>query len=541
MLIELNIDNIAVIEHAKVNFCPGFNVLTGETGAGKSIIIDAVGALLGNRLAKDLIRTGTPKASICAVFDHLSPKVMATLESLGFPTEDEQLIIVREISADGKSSVRINGRPALVSMLKELVPQLIAIHGQQDNASLISPDTHLYLLDRYGDICGKVDEYKVVYKELCSLIKQRDALLKDEQEKAQRADFLTYQIEEIRIADFKSKEPEMLTERKKTLQNVELLSGDWGAITQIRETMSLLGGIAPIADEYDDKYEVANGVFYEMQELSTDLAAMLENIQAEPGELAIIEERLEEFYRLRQKYGNTLEEIELYCEKAEAELKDIENGDAILDELYAKIEVLGEKAKAMCKEITKKRKKSFETLQKDIINSLDFLNMSGIHFELKCEPKAMSRDGADVIEFLIATNPGEPTRPLGKIASGGELARIMLALKNSLSDADETPTVIYDEIDTGVSGSAAFKIGKMMNNTASSKQVFAVTHSAQIAACAHNHIYIEKTSSGDRAKTLVNTLDETQRKNELARIISGDNVTDTALANAAEMLELAHK
>ncbi len=550
MLSELTIENIAVIQKATVTFDGGFNVLTGETGAGKSIIIDAVSALLGNRLAKELIRSGATKATIQAVFTDIDDTLKHKLSDMGFVSEDT-LIVSRDIAQDGKGTVRINGKTALVSMLKEVVAGLIEIHGQQDNISLTSPATHLALLDRFGGLGETVGRYTAVYRELCALIKQRDALLQSESDSVQRADFLRFQIGEIEAADLKEGEAEQLSERRKQLQNLErltaalseahlLLTGEeHGALTATSAAVSALQPVSTVSERLGEKYERLSSVYYELQELSGELSEELSSLDTQPDELPEIEQRLSEYYRMRQKYGGGYETIMKSLSDMRQELGGIDNADELVQELSEQIDQLGEKATAMCADITSKRKAAFARLQKQTVHSLEFLNMSGIKFELKCEHKSMSRDGANSIEFLISTNAGEVPKPLGKIASGGELARIMLALKNSLADVDDTKTVIYDEIDTGVSGSAAYKIGQMMRMTAKGRQVMAVTHSPQIAAVAHNHIYIEKSGGKQRAETKVFTLSHEERVRELARIISGDVISDKALANAAEMIDNA--
>ncbi len=549
MLCELTIENIAVIEKATVNFEKGFNVLTGETGAGKSIVIDSVGALLGHRLAKDIIRNGAGKAAICAVFSNLPEHVMHRLSELGFEPE-EQLIVTRELTVDGRGSVRINGRPALVSMLKEFMPYLLAIHGQQENHNLLTPETQRALLDRYGSLQAMREEYRSVYKKLCDCIKRLDNLTGSEEKNAERSEHLRFQIEEIDKVEIKNGETEQLQERRSVLINLEkILSGLSKAEQAINddEAGCLIGLAAAVESlsEVNEKNlqqykERAQTLYYETQELSADIASELSNIEAEPGELEVIEQRLDELYRLKTKYGDTFEEISGYRDNAVAELQSIDNSDETIIALEEEVESLGEQAKKLASKLTAARKKAFKSLQSEVVSSLAELKMPGMAFELSISSKPLSRDGADEIEFLIATNPGESPRSLAKVASGGELARIMLAIKNSLADADDMPTVIYDEIDTGVSGSASYKIGNMMNKTAKNRQVLAVTHSAQLACFADNHLLIQKSSDGNSAKTDITPLSYDGKISELARIMSGEDITQTALANAKELLKTAN-
>ncbi len=550
MLCELTIENIAVIEKATVNFEKGFNVLTGETGAGKSIVIDSVGALLGHRIGKDVIRTGASKATICAVFKKIPQQVADKLINLGFEQE-EQLIVTRELTGDGRGSVRVNGRPALVSMLKEFMPLLLTIHGQQDNYNLLSPETQLILLDRYGSLQIVRQEYNDVYRKLCEYIKQLNRLSNNEEESRKRLELLTFQVDEIEKAGFKDGEVEQLQDRRSVLLNLEKIvaalfgakqainDDEGGCLTALSGAKTSLSGIKEGKIEQFSRR--ADELYYELQELSADISDELSRIEAQPGELEDTEHRLDEFYRLRQKYGETFADILSYQEKAVAEISEIDNSEERIAQLEEEIEALGIEAERLADGLTKQRKAAFKKLQGEVVKSLAQLNMPGMRFELFIEHKSLSKDGSDNIEFLIATNPGETPKPLSKVASGGELARIMLALKNSLADADDMPTVVYDEIDTGVSGSASYKIGKMMRSTATNRQVLAVTHSAQLASFADNHLLIEKSTDKQSARTIMTSLDKQGRVMELARIMSGDSITKTAAANAKELLMTARK
>ncbi len=550
MLCELTIENIAVIEKATVNFEKGFNVLTGETGAGKSIVIDSVGALLGHRLGKDVIRNGATKATICAVFKNVPQAVSDRLSDLGFEQE-EQLIITRELSIDGRGSVRINGRPALVSMLKDFVPLLLSIHGQQDNYNLLSPETQLTLLDRFGMLQSLKIEYHSVYRKLCDCIKQLNQLSKNEEENRERAELLTFQIKEIDEAAFKDGEVEKLQSRRRVLLNLEkiitALSGAKQALDDdengcLNGLSAVKTSLSSVNEEGIKPYFIrSETLYYELQELSADIAQELSRMEAQPGELETTEQRLDDFYRLRQKYGESFSDIVSYRDNAAIEIENIDNSVERISQLEDEIESLGNQAEKMATRLTKERKTAFSKLQKEVVESLAKLNMPGMRFELLIEHKSLSRDGADNIEFLIATNPGETPKSLSKVASGGELARIMLALKNSLAGVDDMPTVIYDEIDTGVSGSASYKIGNMMRKTAINRQVLAVTHSAQLACFADNHLLIEKSTDNSSAKTIITPLTEQGRGMELARIMSGDSITKTAIANAEELLMTARK
>ncbi len=550
MLCELTIENIAVIEKATVNFEKGFNVLTGETGAGKSIVIDSVAALLGHRLARDVIRNGADKAIICAVFSNLPSSVYSIISELGFEC-DEQLIVTRELAIDGRGTVRINGRPALVSMLKEFMPNLLSIHGQQDNHNLVNPETQLVLLDRFGELKALREEYHSVYRQLCERIKLLNNLTGSEEKNLERCEFLKFQIEEIEKAAFHPDEPVNLQNRRTVLINIEKilqgLSGakqainddEAGTLTSLSAAANSLSGVD--AGRVKHFKERADALYYELQELSVDISTELSSIESQPGELESIEQRLDEFYKLRKKYGDSVEAIEEYKTKAIEELSFIDSGEEKIAELEVEIETLGKSAKKLADKLTNERKKAFEKLAKEVVTSLTELNMPGMRFELSIKHKSLTKDGSDDVEFLIATNPGEVPKPLVKVASGGELARIMLAIKNSLAQADDMPTVIYDEIDTGVSGSASYKIGKMMHNTAYNRQVLAVTHSAQLACFADNHLLIEKSTNNKSAKTEITKLNTDGRVAELARIMSGDSITQTAMANAKELLTTAHK
>ncbi len=548
MLCELIIENIAVIKRASVNFEKGFNVLTGETGAGKSIVIDSVGALLGHRLPKDILRTGAQKGNICAVFERVPKQVDDTLAGLGFEPQ-EQLIITRELTADGRGTVRINGKPALVSMLRDFMPSLLTIHGQQENYNLLTPDTQLKLLDRYGGVQELKKEYNKVYKTLCDRIKQLDNLTKNEEENAKRAELLRFQIDEIEKAAFKKGEPEELKRRHNLLTNLEKIVngyvgakealGDeqYGTLTSLSTVVNSLSGVTE--SQIEEFKQRAENLFFELQELNVDISGVLERCEAQPGELETVEHRLDELYKLRQKYGDDLEDIERYYSDASKELSMIDNSEQSIVALEQDIDRLGQQAKQLSANLTKERKKAFSKLQKEVVESLSELNMPNMRFDLHCEHRSLARDGADNVEFLIATNPGDTAKSLTKIASGGELARIMLAIKNSLADVDDMPTVIYDEIDTGVSGSSSFKIGRMMRRTAKNRQVLAVTHSAQLACFADNHLLIEKSTEQNSASTHITPLDMEGRVMEIARIMSGDSITQTAKANAEELINSA--
>ena len=553
MLNELSIENVAVIEKTDVHFGPGLNVLTGETGAGKSILIDSINAILGNRTSRDLVRSGAQKASVWATFSDLSSEVCTLLENAGYEPEEE-LLLSREIGQDGKSSCRINGKPATVGILRELGEALITIHGQHDNQSLLNPANHLGILDEYAQNDALLAQYRDVYHTLRDAQKQMSGLVMDEGEKQRKLDLLRYQTQEIEAAELQQGEEEELEEQRSKIHHSQqiidslgaaydaLQGGDdyEGSIGLLGQAHGQLGQINEFSSEFAAFYEKLGELYYAGQDLAGDLKTALDDFDFEPAMLNEIEERLDLLYQLKKKYGPTVADIEAYYEKAMQELETIEFADQKLEELQQRCNVLQEKATACAAQLTAARKKAFAAFSTAIMQSLHFLNMPNIRFSLVAQQIKLGPAGGDAMEFFISTNPGEEHKPLAKIASGGELSRIMLAIKSVLAEKDHIPTVIYDEIDAGVSGLAAGRVGKKLQETANSgHQVICITHTAQIAAYAQQHLLIEKSVTGERTYTKVRQLEKEERVAELARIVSGDKVTELSLANARELLELS--
>lgn len=553
MLRELTIENVAVIEKAVVHFDSGFNVLTGETGAGKSILIDSINAILGSRTSRDIVRAQAAKARIWAVFCGLPQALCARLEEEGYPCEEGELLLYREITADGKSSCRVNGRPAAAASLREICEGLITIHGQHDNQSLLNPARHLGILDAYARNRALLEAYYKEYRALVAVEKELKSLVTDEREKQARIELLRYQIDEIDAAALVPGEEETLAVRRSLLQNaqkiadglneaLQALDGDpeegGGAVDQLEQAGDALGGAARYLPALQESGDRLQELYYTAQELAAELRGRLDELEMDPQEREELEERLDLFYRLKQKYGATAQEILQFADNARQELEKIEFSDEYLEKLYDRREKLLTAAVQAADALTKSRLQAFESLRGQLQASLAYLNMAGVELSLHHSKGALTATGQDTVEFYIVTNRGEQPKPLAKIASGGELSRIMLALKNALADSDEIGTVIYDEIDTGVSGLAAGRIGSVMQRTSGEgRQIICVTHTAQIAACADTHLLIRKSTQNGRTYTQVSTLDRAARVEELARIIAGNYVTDLSRASADEMLQ----
>ncbi|HJB20606.1 MAG TPA: DNA repair protein RecN [Candidatus Fournierella merdavium] len=551
MLKDLKIENVAVIEKAEAEFSPGLNVLTGETGAGKSILIDSINAILGNRTSRDLVRTGASKACIWATFTDLPAAVRSQLEQAGYEAGDE-LLLYREISAEGKSNCRVNGMPATAAILRDLSAGLINIHGQHDNQNLTNPARHLALLDLYAQNDAQYSEYRQVYRQLIAVKRQADALQMDEEEKQRRMELLRFQVDEIESAALQPEEEEQLTARRQVLSHAQtileqvsaahnaLAGGDefGGAADLLGDAAGQLEGAAQLDETLQSACEKLNDLYYTARELATDLADRLEGYGMDPAELDRVETRLDEIYRLKQKYGGTVEKVLEHGQAAREELEGIEQSDETLAKLNAEKQALYRQAKEKAEALTQTRLEAFRDLEQKLVKACTFLNMPGVRFALQHTRGPLAGAGQDTLEFYISPNPGEAPKPLAKIASGGELSRIMLALKSALAEKDAIQTVIYDEIDTGVSGSAAGRIGQMLKQTSAGRQVICITHTAQIAALADRHLLIQKNVEGERTFTKLYPLDGEGRVRELARIISGDQITPIALANAREMLGL---
>ena len=550
MLSSLQIENVAVIQKAEVHFEPGLNVLTGETGAGKSILIDSINAILGNRTSKDLVRTGAAKAVIRAAFEQVPPAVLDKLEQSGYE-RSEALLLSREITAEGKSSCRINGMPATAAVLRELCGGLININGQHDSVGLLNPAHHLGILDDYAQNRTVFQEYYAMYRELVRVKRELDALITDEAEKQRKIDLLQYQVQEIEDAGLTAGEEQTLENRRKVLSNASAIRD------RLAQSYALLSGSDDAAGAVDLLGEASNAVdaaaqldpaltaaagqlldlYYNAKDVAADLIGRLDTYDTNDAELDEVEQRLDLLYRLKRKYGSTVEDVIAFGQKAREELDNIQHSQQRYDALQAEKLRLYTKAREKAEVLTQTRLKAFEELNTRISGTLDFLNMPGVRMTLRHTRGPLASHGQDSVEFYISTNPGEAPKPLAKIASGGELSRITLAIKNAMADKDAVPTVIYDEIDSGVSGKAAGRIGEVLRQSAQGHQILCITHTAQIAALADCHLLIQKNVSNERTYTEIHPLDENGRVEALARLISGDHVTELSRANAREMLQ----
>lgn len=550
MLSSLQIENVAVIQKAEVHFEPGLNVLTGETGAGKSILIDSINAILGNRTSKDLVRTGASKAVIRAAFEQVPSAVLDKLEQSGYE-RSEALLLSREITAEGKSSCRINGMPATAAVLRDLCGGLININGQHDSVGLLNPAHHLGILDDYAQNRTVFQEYYTLYRKLVQVKRELDALITDEAEKQRKIDLLQYQVQEIEDAGLTAGEEQTLENRRKVLSNASairdrlaqsyaLLSGSddaAGAVDLLGETSNAVDAAAQL----DPALTAAAGqlldLYYNAKDVAADLIGRLDAYDTNDAELDEVEQRLDLLYRLKRKYGSTVEDVIAFGQKAREELDSIQHSQQRYDALQTEKLRLYAKAREKAEVLTQTRLKAFEELNTRISGTLDFLNMPGVRMTLRHTRGPLASHGQDSVEFYISTNPGEAPKPLAKIASGGELSRITLAIKNAMADKDAVPTVIYDEIDSGVSGKAAGRIGEVLRQSAQGHQILCITHTAQIAALADCHLLIQKNMSNERTYTEIHPLDENGRVEALARLISGDHVTELSRANAREMLQ----
>ncbi len=556
MLTRLYIQNVAVIRKAEIQLNPGLNVFTGETGAGKTILISAIDAVLGERAARDMIRTGEEKATVSAYFENISPRALETLRELGYDEDEGGVLITRELTASGKSVCKINGMPATASILKQISSLLIHIHGQRDGTQLLSPERHIEMIDSYGRLEPLLAEYRVAYQRLRDLEAEIQRLAMDDQQKAQRIDLLTFQIREIEAAelDDPNEEDELLA-RKKLISSsekvLEALSAAYSALKgdEEREGIDVLfdqltSGVG-VAEEYLPSLAPMAArleeMGYELEEFAAELRDTLDNFEFDPKELSDIEYRLDQLYKLKRKYGPNIPAILEFCQKAREELEQITTGEERLARLNAQREEALKQAKKLAAELTARRQQAAEEFIQRVEEELAFLDMGGVRLFAQREEKPLSPDGADSITLYVSTNVGEEAKPLHKIASGGEIARMMLSMKNVLADRDDIDTLIFDEVDTGVSGRAAQKIGRKLAQVSKGRQVICVTHLAQVAAFADNHLLIQKQVEDGRTYTRVRELSQEERVEDLSRIISGDNITSTALENARELLEHAQK
>lgn len=547
MLSLLHIENIAVIEQADISFDKGFNILTGETGAGKSIVIDAISAILGERAYRDMIRTGATKASVRAVFTDVPS--LAWFEENGVEY-DPETVVQREIYLDGKNICRVNGALVSVSILRKLGIQLINIHGQHDSASLFDEANHLTFLDAFADDGALIETYTEKYAAVVQLQTQIRKMTMDEGEKLRRMETLRFQIEDISKAQLQPGEDEELESRRKLLQNAEKLSdgvntavkclygGDDsdGAASLLAEAERELARLSRYTDAFSSLHEKVADLMYQVQDAAEELRDARDDLSYSAGELDSIESRLDVIHKLRRKYGNTCEEILAYLEQAKEELDRIEFADDHLEKLKKKLSAAEKEAWSAAVELRKCRQEAAKRLSERILEELSQLDMPRVQFECAFAEQELSSNGADAVAFYMSANAGEALKPMSKVASGGELARIMLAMKNVLAEKDQVSTLIFDEVDTGVSGRAAQKVAVKLRSVAQHKQVLCVTHLPQLAAMADTHLLIAKEERAGRTYTTVTPLDFEGRKQELARIIGGEKITATTLESAAEML-----
>lgn len=547
MLSLLHIENIAVIERADIAFNPGFNVLTGETGAGKSIVIDAISAILGERAYRDMIRTGEGKASVRAVFTGV-PECSWFADN-GVPY-DPETVISREVYLDGKNICRVNGTLVSVSILRKLGIQLINIHGQHDSASLFDEENHLAFLDAFADNESLREDYGEKYAAVARLRKEIDSLTMDESEKLRRMETLKYQIAEIEKAELEPGEDEALEERRKLLQNAEKLSsglneaaeclygGDDtdGASGLMAQAEYALGRLLRFSDSFSGLHDRVADLMYQVQDVAEEVRDTRDSLNYSADELEQIEERLDTIHKLRRKYGVTCQDILDYLDKAKKELDEIEFADDHLERLKGKLQKAEKAAWDAALALRENRKQAADALSKRILTELSQLDMPKVQFSCQFRELELTASGADAVAFYMTANVGEALKPLSKVASGGELARIMLAMKNVLAEKDQVATLIFDEVDTGVSGRAAQKVAEKLRSVAAHKQVLCVTHLPQLAALATTHLLIAKSERQGRTYTTVTPLDFEGRKRELARIMGGASITETTLKSAEEML-----
>lgn len=552
MLTTLYIENIAVIEKTSIDFSQGLNVLTGETGAGKSIIIDSINAIMGQRTSKELVRTGAKTALVTAQFDDVNDTVKAKLKELGYDNEDDDtLILQRSISAAGKSTCKINARPASVTVLKEVAKNLINIHGQHESYELFSPDTHIDYIDSFGELNSELDDYREKYKRYKALKKQLNEANSDESARLHEIDLLTYQTTELFNADVQPDEIEHLENERIVLMNSEkiftllndareLLDGDErtaGGVESVESAMNYIQRAASLNGEYESISESITDVYYNLRDCIEAISDAADSVESDPQRLEEIDERLDLLNRLTRKYGCECNELPSLAEKMQTRLEELLSYDKNRDQLEADYKEAENNALVAAQKLSEIRKKTAKVFSERVREEMSFLNMPNVQIVTQFENTDFYEKGTDKIEFLISANPGEPPRPVAKIASGGELSRMMLAIKTVLASTDDIDTLIFDEVDTGISGSAAQKVGMKLKEVSKSSQVLCVTHQAQLAALADAHYLISKQVEDGRTFTQVKLLDFDGRKHELARIIGGVSITDAALAHAESMLK----
>lgn len=550
MLRELSIENLAVIEKASIAFDDKLNVFTGETGAGKSILIGGINAILGGRVSKDIVRAGTEKAVVTGLFDDLPESVRTKLSDNGFAVDDE-LLLQRDIHADGKSTARINGRATTVAILRDIASELIDIHGQHDNRLLMDGDNQREILDSYGKNSGLLSEYATAFKEFSALSRKIKEVSRKKTESLEKAELLRERLEELDRYNFSADEEETVKQKIEELRNAEYISenlynaqtaisGDDdtdGAYSMLEHCKNSVSSLSETIPELDKLAERISDMLVELEDIREEIVQRIPDEDEDTaGMLGVLEERLSVILRLQRKYGTDLAQILENSEKWRNELYEIDNGDDIIEELTEKKKEAGEKVKRLAAELTSRRKKAADELAKRISAELTFLDMPDIRLVFDISQDKVTLSGMDKVEMLISVNKGEDLKPMSKIASGGELSRIMLAVKNVLAETDKLHTMIFDEIDTGISGRAAAKVGLKLHEAAENRQILCVTHLAQIAAMADTQLLIKKTSDEKRTYTGITKLDFEGRKREIARIISGDENDPISLENAEMLL-----
>lgn len=553
MLELLHIENIAIIERADIAFGSGFNALTGETGAGKSIVIDALGAVLGQRTSRELIRTGAEKAFVSATFGGVSAELPGLEENGLAPEEDGTLLLQRELYGDGKNVCRVSGRPVTVAQLRRIGASLLNIHGQHDGQQLLDEEQHLFYLDRFGRVDAELTAYRERFDAWRATKREMDALKMDEAEKARRVDMLHHQIDELERADLQEGEEETLLARRNILRNGEkflsaisaadacLNGGDesLGAVSAIKEAEDALRGLRSLGDEFVELSDRLESLRCEAYDLAETIRDKKDEYDFSPQELDAVESRCDQLYRLKKKYGSSVEEMLTYLERSREELDRIEYADDRLAQLAEKCKSQERAAREAAHALTDKRRAAAKELETRISRELSELDMPKLRFSIDFQEKELSEDGTDTVEFLMSANVGEDLRPIRKIASGGELSRIMLALKNVLAEQDSVMTMVFDEVDTGVSGRAAQRVAEKLARLSRTRQVLCVTHLPQLTAMADVHFGVEKGEENGRTLTRVRELDRAARRAEIARMSGGDQPSETMLSGAEELLSAA--
>ena len=550
MLQTLYIENIAVIEKSSIDFSGGLNVLTGETGAGKSIIIDAINAIMGQRTSREIVRTGASSAFVSAQFDEVNSAVRQKLAELGFGGDESELLLQRTLSASGKSTCKINGRPATAAMLREVAADLINIHGQHESYELFSPETHIDYIDRYGRLLPALEDYKEKYKKYIILQKKLNEANSDESSRLSEIDLLSFQSKELFDADIQPGEEEALDTERSSLMNFEklssllnrahmLLSGEDNSGCELVDmAANAMQSAANYRSDYEEISNTLTDVYYNLRDCAESVSDALDSLESDPERLEEIEERLDLINRLTRKYNCTADELPALAEEMQTRLEELLNYDRNRDELIAACSAAKEEAEQSARALSDKRRRTAAEFAEKVKAEMSFLNMPNVELVPFFEESALSPKGIDKMELLISANPGETPRPVAKIASGGELSRMMLAIKTVLAGTDTVDTLIFDEVDTGISGSAAEKVGLKLREVSSESQVLCVTHQAQIAALADHHYLIKKQVEQGRTFTEVQPLDHEGRVNELARIIGGVNITEAARSHAEDMLHI---